>query len=109
RGDELAGEGLHLPPHRLPCRRRLVFTESFGRRSAAERERALDRLRLGGGQVERLRDRRVEGPSAPLEHAGELADTPVRDGERRPVVTDRDGDERRLRGLGALVAGRRER
>src|SRR5207302_4396040 len=46
RSDELAGKGLHLPPHRLPCRRRLVFAESFGRRPAAERERALDRLRL---------------------------------------------------------------
>ena len=53
-------------------------------------------LRLGGRDVELARDRDVEGRAAPVEHAGELADAAVGDGEGRAVVADRDDDERRV-------------
>ena len=60
----------------------------------------LDRRRLRRRHVERARDRDVERPAAPVEHARELADAPVRDGEGRAVVADVDDD---------LRAGRRGR
>ena len=44
-------------------------------------------------QVEDARDRDVQGPAAPLEHARELAEAAVGDGEGAAVVADRDRDE----------------
>ena len=55
--------------------------------------------------VESLREPGVELGAAPLEDARELADAAVGDRERRAVVADRDGDDRRL----VAVGRRRER
>src|SRR5919202_2015156 len=95
RGDELAGEGLDLAPHRLARRLRLLVGEALRSRSARERERALDRLGLERREVEGVRDRDVEDVPAPPEDARELAHRSVRDGEGGAVVADRDGDEGR--------------
>src|SRR5919198_3097384 len=105
RGDELAREGLDLAPHRRSRHLRLLVGQALRSGRTRKRECALDRLRLGRGQVERLRDGGVEGVAAPLEDPRELAHGSVRDGERRTVVTDRDGDERRL--LGGARLGQR--
>ena len=70
-----------------------------------EGETALDRFDLGRRAVERARECDVERRAAPFEHARELADATVRDGERRAVVADRHCDE----GRRAAVRGRCER
>ena len=101
RGDELPRERLQLPPSGLARGRELVLGEALRHLlRACERERPLDRLDLARGHVERAGDGDVERPAAPLEHAGELADAAVGDGEGGAVVADRDGDE------GAALRGR---
>ena len=62
----------------------------------------LDRRRLRRRHVERAGDRDGEALAAPAEHARELADAPVGDGERRAVVADVDDDLR----AGRLAARR---
>src|SRR5205807_6771680 len=97
RADELAREGLELAADRLASLVRLRFAQTFDERPVvADGQRALDRLRFGGRDVERPRDGDVERAAAPVEHARELARTPVGDGEGRSVVADRDDDERGL-------------
>ncbi len=54
-------------------------------------------------------NRDAERPAAPLEHARELADAPVGDGERGAVVADRDRDERAALDVGTGVDRRRDR
>ena len=68
-----------------------------------EREVPLDRLHLARRAIELAGDRDVERPAAPVEHARKLAVEPGRDGDRRAVVADRDGDEP----AGRLVSRRR--
>src|SRR5439155_9211357 len=95
RRDELASERLHLAPNGVDSDRRLFLGQLVGGRSAVERHGALDRLDLGRSAVECTGERDVQRRAAPFDDACELADASVRDGERRAVVSDRDGDERR--------------
>ena len=105
RGDELPRERLELSPRGLPRGRELLLGEAVGNLfGAGERERALERLDLARRHVERAGDRDVERPAAPLEHARELADAAVGDGERRAVVADRDGDEGAALGVRRVVS-----
>src|SRR4029079_16493917 len=103
RGDELAREGLELAPHRLASAIRLILGEPFRHVGRRQRELALHRLSLRRRAVELTRDRDVERRAAPVEHARELADAPVRDGEGGAVVADRDDHERRVGGRGAAL------
>ena len=98
RGDELAREGLELAPNRFASAIRLLLGEPLGHVRGGERELALERLGLGRRAVELAGDRDVERRAAPVEHARELADAAVGDGEGRAVVADRDDDERRVGG-----------
>src|SRR5438093_1374987 len=77
---------------------------STGVRRPASRSRCSSR---GRRLIELPRYRHVERPAAPVEHARELAEAPVRDRDSRTVVSDGDGNERPA----ALVAidGSRER
>ncbi len=110
RGDELPRERLQLPPSGLARGRELILGEALRHLlGACERERPLDRLDLARGHVERAGDGDVERPAAPLEHAGELADAAVGDGEGGAVVADRDGDEGAALGGRARGMGRRDR
>src|SRR5207237_777536 len=82
---------------RLTARISVLDPESDGDGERADLVRLLEALvhlaeRAGDGDAEVL--------AAPLEHARELADAAVRDGEGRAVVADGDGDDGRLRGAG---------
>src|SRR5947207_12218318 len=97
RGHELAREGLNRPPHCVPRLLRLLVGQAFRDHLVGERERALHAVDLGRRSVEGARDRDVERRTAPFEYARELAHAAIGYRERRAVVADRDGDERRRR------------
>ena len=105
RGDELAGEDLQLGGHRPARLLGAAGVEAGGLAFLAQRKRALDRLGLRGSEVEHAGERDVERRAAPGEDARELADAPVRDGEGRAVVADRDADEPGVLGRGRGRSG----
>src|SRR4029077_20289642 len=102
-GGELAGQAVHLAAGRLDGFGRALVSRIY-RRLARDVDRPLDLVGLGGVDLEGLLDRRGDAYAAPVEHSRELADAAVRDGDRRAVVSDRDGD---AGGLGALPGGKR--
>ena len=79
-----------MPSRRL---RDLLGREPVDLGRVREREVPLDRLHLARRAIELARDRDVERPAAPVEHARKLAVEPGRDGDRRAIVADRDRDE----------------
>src|SRR5579871_2085482 len=89
---------------RVDGRGRLLEGETLRSVAAGEGEVPLDGLDLVLVHRESLREKSVELVAAPLEHASELAHPAVRDGKRRAVVADRDGDDGRL----VAIGGRRD-
>ena len=99
RGDELACERLQLAPRASRARSRAAPGSAPPARSCPTSESArLTGSTSDGAQVERAGDRDVERRAAPVEHARELADAAVGDGEGRAVVADRDDDQCRVGG-----------
>ena len=95
RGHELARERLNRAAQRVPRLRGLLLRQAFGNVLVRQGQRTLHGLDLGRCSVEGTRDRDVQCRAAPLEYAGELAHPSVGDRERRTLVTDRNGYERR--------------
>ena len=111
RGDKLAGERLKLAPHRLSSARGAVACVIVGI-GVLQREAELELRCLRSSHTQLALDRAGECRTAPLEDAREVADGAVGDGERRPVVANRDGNDcglRRVRTCRGHSAQKRER
>src|SRR5204863_2366752 len=67
RGDELPREGLKLLAQSVARRGRLLVRQPLRRLLGAQREQLLQRLGLGGGDVERAGESDVEVRAAPVE------------------------------------------
>ena len=65
------------------------------------------RLGFGGGEVQLARYGDIERRAAPLEHAREFTDMPIRDGEGRTLVTDRNDDVGGIRSFSSRVRNQR--
>src|SRR5438105_15896796 len=79
---------------------RLLGRESLGNVEAVEGKVALYGVGLRLIHLEGAGKTAVQLRAAPSEDARELAEAPVRDGESRALVADRNGDECRLGPIG---------